>query len=290
MILRHDPVTKKDVLFIGVVRGLAFYVRGTAVDVDLYSTPKDQFAKKYPHYHPLTLTKQAITALLNPVGGQVVTSKAGEVLRWAAKVVGRVGAGGTLGAKDLHARPKLSHGRKPKNLRADPLLSGEGGLYFSQAKEATAADTQPTEPLLREKIMSKVAISKGAKSTATKTETKAGKAPKAEVKNVPEKPKVGKAPKAEAKAEPKATKAVKAVKAPEAKGTRNGPGRAGYGETKYRLLIRDNPCRPGFCHDQVQCLLESSTIAEAQQKLAGMGHTRKLEVAWAVSKSYIELA
>lgn len=133
-----------------------------------------------------------------------------------------------------------------------------------------------------------------AKTTKPVSAVKPTKA--APAKNVPAKP-VGlpaaaksapaKAVKPVAKAAPAKTAPAKAEK-PAASG--KGPGRLGYGDTKYTLLIKENPCREGFCGDQVDCLLSSETIAEAQKKLADKGHTRKLEVAWAVSKGYIELA
>ena len=115
MILRTNVITKKGVLFVGVVRGLAFYVSGTSADVDLYAQREDEFNDRFPAEAP-SQTSWAIGELRNPAGGQVVTAKAGAVLRWAEQVVRRPDWNGTLTTKDLRTRPKLSHGRKPKNL------------------------------------------------------------------------------------------------------------------------------------------------------------------------------
>jgi len=129
-----------------------------------------------------------------------------------------------------------------------------------------------------------------AKPTKTVSATKpAAKA--ASAKNAPAKPAglPAATKSAPAKAEKPVAKAAP-VKTEKPATSGKGPGRLGYGDTKYTCLIKENPCREGFCGDQVDCLLSSKTIAEAQKKLADKGHTRKLEVAWAVSKGYIELA
>lgn len=256
MILRTNGITKKCVLFVGVVRGLAFYVRGTSADVDLYAQREDEFNDRFPAEAP-SQTAWAIGELRNPAGGQVVTAKAGAVLRWAEQVVRRTDWNGTLTAKDLRTRPKLSHGRKPKNLRDRALLSGEDEVYFSQAK-ATAADIQTAEHL-RENTMSKIAVSKGskpatattkpAKGTAPKTDVKA---PAAEAKNVPAKPKgIGaegattSAPKGEAapKTDAKVGKAPKA-EAPKTEGATRGRKRD-EAVFQTKVIATDKPAREG---------------------------------------------
>lgn len=255
MILRTNP--KKAVLFVGVARGLAFYVSGTSADVDLYAQREDEFNDRFPAEAP-SQTAWAIGELRNPAGEQVVTAKAGAVLRWAEQVVRRTDWNGTLTAKDLRTRPKLSHGRKPKNLRDRALLSGEDEVYFSQAK-ATAADIQTAEHL-RENTMSKIAVSKGSKPAATATTKPAkgtapktdAKAPAAEAKNVPAKPKgVGakgaatSAPKAEAapKTDAKASKAPKA-EAPKTEGAPRGRKRD-EAVFQTKVIATDKPAREG---------------------------------------------
>lgn len=250
MILRTNP--KKAVLFVGVARGLAFYVSGTSVDVDLYAQREDEFNDRFPAEAP-SQTSWAIGELRNPAGGQVVTAKAGAVLRWAEQVVRRADWNGTLTAKDLRTRPKLSHGRKPKNLRDRALLSGEDEVYFSQAK-ATAADIQTAEHL-RENTMSKIAVSKGSKPAATATTKPAAKgtapktdakAPAAEAKNVPAKPK-GVGAKGVATSAPKAEAAPKTdakAEAPKTEGATRGRKRD---ETVFqtKVIATDKPAREG---------------------------------------------
>lgn len=83
---------------------------------------------------------------------------------------------------------------------------------------------------------------------------------------------------------PKAAPAAKAPKAPKA------PAVVGKGHLKITALIKENPCRPGFCFDQVEAALTSATVAEAQKKLADKGHHRRLEIYWMVGKGYISVA
>lgn len=261
MILRTNVITKKGVLFVGVVRGLAFYVSGTSVDVDLYALREDAFDDRYPAEAP-SQTAWAIASLRSPEGGQVVTAKAGAVLRWAEQVVRRADWNGTLTAKDLRTRPKLSHGRRPKNLRKDPLLSGEDEVYCSQAN-ATAADNQTAEPL-RENIMSKIAVSKGA--TATKP---AAKGAAAEVKNVPAKPKglstksaATSTPKDEAapKTDAKASKAPK-TEAPKTEGAARGRKRD-EAVFQTKVIATDKSAREGSFYGIVKAEASKPIVLE----------------------------
>ena len=106
--------------------------------------------------------------------------------------------------------------------------------------------------------------------------------------------KVGKGKASDPVAEEKPAKVGKVGKAKAAKVEETAvegkrPGRPGYGARAYTVLITENPCRPGFCADQVQALMDSDNLAEAAEKLADKGHTRKLEVSWAVKNGYIAL-
>lgn len=277
MILRTNVITKKGVLFVGVVRGLAFYVSGTPVDVDLYALREDEFNDRYPAEAP-SQTAWAIASLRSPEGGQVVTAKAGAVLRWAEQVVRRADWNGTLTAKDLRTRPKLSHGRRPKNLRKDPLLSGEDEVYFSQAN-ATAADNQTAEPL-RENIMSKIAVSKGAAapktSATTKPAAKGATAPKtdakgaaAEAKNVPAKPKglstksaATSTPKDEAapKTDAKASKVPK-TEAPKTEGAARGRKRD-EAVFQTKVIATDKSAREGSFYGIVKAEASKPIVLE----------------------------
>lgn len=266
LILRANAITQKGVLLVGVNRGLAFYISGTSVDVDLYALREDLFNERYPAAMPVR-TSWAVASLSSPAGGQAVTAKAGAVLRWARQVVGRDGWDGTLTPKDRRNRPKLHHGRRPKNLHNRTLLSDGNEVYFNQANEATAADIQ-TADHLRENIMSKIAVSKGttapkstaaskpaAKGTAPKTDAKAeaATAPKADAKNVPAKPKgLGKsapaatAPKADAtpKTEPKASKVAK-TEAPKTEGGATRGRKRDEAVFQTKVIATDKTAREG---------------------------------------------
>lgn len=122
LILRTNAITQKGVLLVGVNRGLAFYISGTSVDVDLYALREDLFNERYPAAMPAR-TSWAVASLSRPEGGQAVTAKAGAVLRWARQVVGRDGWDGTLTPKDRRARPKLHHGRRQFHTHIEPVFT-----------------------------------------------------------------------------------------------------------------------------------------------------------------------
>lgn len=124
--------------------------------------------------------------------------------------------------------------------------------------------------------------SKAAPKVGSKAPAKTAPAPVAKAA----KTKAAAAPAPEAKGKLSKAEVVKKLDK-EVEGKR--PGRPGYGARPYTVLISENPCRPGFCHDQVSALMQSTDLAEASGKLAAMGHTRKLEVSWAVKNGYIEL-
>jgi hypothetical protein len=162
---------------------------------------------------------------------------------------------------------------------------------------ATEKSTDKELPLATAKVMSsgKPAKFAGEAKAEKAVKTAPAKAEKA-VKTAPAKAEKAvktapaKAEKSVKTAPAKAEKAVKTAPAKAEKSVKTAPAKAekSAGDRKYKVLVKENPCRAGFCFDQVAALMGNTTIEAAQVELAKT-HDRRLEISWAVNKGFIEL-